>query len=393
MLSQSLLTGQKYIDLDFLPNEKARFAGLSRRYPELPTTTTAMEKLSQKGEELVDKLAALPVDQMLEDLRQALQQPAGAARLARSQGRDRGRSAVDGRAPSGDRGRPDDARGVAPAEPEPRRRGEGDRRRGPGDGAAAAPDARSGRALARRVRRPRQRDRRHAAAGEPRRSRICPARSPRSDSSRSTCRRIRKPWWRGSRASRRRRDEVPTARRDADAGGSRTARAGALAGCVSFKRTPGARFFVLRSLVEPKAAEAAASPVEGLRRSAARAHPRRARPPAARHLDGPERAAARRVPALGGAARRGDDAHARREPRGPAAAATASCARRGRLLPRHAAASPRSCASSACSRTARCGSRRASRCSRRRRSACSRGVPSRPAGSPRREVPQPASTP
>jgi uncharacterized lipoprotein YmbA len=37
----------------------------------------------------------------------------------------------------------------------------------------------------------------------------------------------------------------------------------ALAGCVSFKRTPGARFFVLRSLVEPKTAEAAAPPVEG----------------------------------------------------------------------------------------------------------------------------------
>jgi paraquat-inducible protein B len=72
MLSQSLLTGQKYIDLDFLPNDKARFAGLSRRYPELPTTTSSIEKLSQKGEELVDKLAALPVDQMLEDLRQAL---------------------------------------------------------------------------------------------------------------------------------------------------------------------------------------------------------------------------------------------------------------------------------------------------------------------------------
>ena len=72
MLSQSLLTGQRYIDLDFLPNEKARFSGLSRRYPELPTATSSLEKLGQKGEELVDKLAALPVDQMLEDLRQAL---------------------------------------------------------------------------------------------------------------------------------------------------------------------------------------------------------------------------------------------------------------------------------------------------------------------------------
>ncbi len=72
MLSQSLLTGQKYIDLDFLPSEKARFAGLSRRYPELPTATTSFEKLGHKGEELVDKLAALPIDEMLDDLRQAL---------------------------------------------------------------------------------------------------------------------------------------------------------------------------------------------------------------------------------------------------------------------------------------------------------------------------------
>lgn len=72
MLSQSLLTGQKYIELDLLPAEKARYAGLSRRYPELPTTRSSMEKLSQKGEELVDKLAAVPVDQMVEDLREVL---------------------------------------------------------------------------------------------------------------------------------------------------------------------------------------------------------------------------------------------------------------------------------------------------------------------------------
>ncbi len=73
MLSQSLLTGQKYIEFDFLPAEPARFAGLSRRYPELPTTSTAMERLGQRGEELVDRLANLPLDQMLEDARLALQ--------------------------------------------------------------------------------------------------------------------------------------------------------------------------------------------------------------------------------------------------------------------------------------------------------------------------------
>jgi paraquat-inducible protein B len=73
MLSQSLLTGQKYIDLDFLPGEPARLAGISRRYPELPTTPTAMEKLGDKAEDFFGKLAELPIDEMVEDLRQALQ--------------------------------------------------------------------------------------------------------------------------------------------------------------------------------------------------------------------------------------------------------------------------------------------------------------------------------
>ena len=73
MLSQSMLTGQKYIDLDFLPDEPARLAGLQRLYPELPTTPTAMEKLGDQAETFFAKLAELPLDQMLEDLRGALQ--------------------------------------------------------------------------------------------------------------------------------------------------------------------------------------------------------------------------------------------------------------------------------------------------------------------------------
>ncbi len=73
MLSQSLLTGQKYIDLDFLPGEPARLAGLQRLYPELPTTPTAMEKLGDQAETFFAKLAELPLDQMLEDLHGALQ--------------------------------------------------------------------------------------------------------------------------------------------------------------------------------------------------------------------------------------------------------------------------------------------------------------------------------
>ena len=73
LLSQSLLTGQKYVDFDFLPDEPARFSNLSPRYPELPTTPTAVEKLSDKAEQLLRTLADLPLDQMAEDVRKALQ--------------------------------------------------------------------------------------------------------------------------------------------------------------------------------------------------------------------------------------------------------------------------------------------------------------------------------
>jgi paraquat-inducible protein B len=77
MVSASLLTGQKYIDLDFLPAEPARFARLRARYPELPTTPTAMERLSDRADTIIAKLAEVPVDQMLEDLRKTLQAARG----------------------------------------------------------------------------------------------------------------------------------------------------------------------------------------------------------------------------------------------------------------------------------------------------------------------------
>ena len=70
--SQSLLTGQKYVDFDFLPGEPARFSGLNPRYPELPTTPTAMEKMGEKFDKFFDKLAELPLDEMMEDVRKAI---------------------------------------------------------------------------------------------------------------------------------------------------------------------------------------------------------------------------------------------------------------------------------------------------------------------------------
>lgn len=73
LLSESLLTGQKYIEFDFLPTEPARMSGLTRRYPELPTAPSALEKLSARSEAILDRLADVPVDRMLEDLRTTLQ--------------------------------------------------------------------------------------------------------------------------------------------------------------------------------------------------------------------------------------------------------------------------------------------------------------------------------
>jgi paraquat-inducible protein B len=73
MLSASLLTGQKYIDLDFLPDEPARFSKVSLAYPELPTTPTAMEKLGRQSGQFMDKLAELPLGRMLDDIRQVIQ--------------------------------------------------------------------------------------------------------------------------------------------------------------------------------------------------------------------------------------------------------------------------------------------------------------------------------
>jgi paraquat-inducible protein B len=68
MMSASLLTGQKYIELDFLPDQEARLAGLSRRYPEIPTTPTAIEKVGERIEALMNKIAEVPLDQVVENV-------------------------------------------------------------------------------------------------------------------------------------------------------------------------------------------------------------------------------------------------------------------------------------------------------------------------------------
>jgi len=72
MMSASLLTGQKYIELDFMPDDPARLVGMSRRYAEIPTTPTGMEKLGARMEDLMNKLAEVPLDQVVENVQKAI---------------------------------------------------------------------------------------------------------------------------------------------------------------------------------------------------------------------------------------------------------------------------------------------------------------------------------
>jgi paraquat-inducible protein B len=58
----SIITGQRYIDLDFLPSERGRFTGLARQYPELPTALSDLEKLGEEAGDFLAKLASLPLD-------------------------------------------------------------------------------------------------------------------------------------------------------------------------------------------------------------------------------------------------------------------------------------------------------------------------------------------
>jgi paraquat-inducible protein B len=64
LLTQSIITGQRYIDLDFMPSERGRFTGLGRQYPELPTSLSSLEKLGEEAGDFLEKLASLPLDQV-----------------------------------------------------------------------------------------------------------------------------------------------------------------------------------------------------------------------------------------------------------------------------------------------------------------------------------------
>jgi paraquat-inducible protein B len=72
LLSQSLLTGQKYVELDFNPELPPRLSGFAREHPELPTAASGLERLGDRGERFLEQIAALPIEETVAELRKTL---------------------------------------------------------------------------------------------------------------------------------------------------------------------------------------------------------------------------------------------------------------------------------------------------------------------------------
>jgi len=70
LVGANLLTGQRVIDLDFVPDAPPAQLGHGRPYPELPTVESGgIEQVAGSASRLLNKLAALPLDQLVEQIR------------------------------------------------------------------------------------------------------------------------------------------------------------------------------------------------------------------------------------------------------------------------------------------------------------------------------------
>lgn len=73
--TQSLLTGLLYVDLNFYPDRSPVFSGLEyKELLEIPGVPTTVDELKNTAEEVVQKLRALPLDQIVGDLADSLRE-------------------------------------------------------------------------------------------------------------------------------------------------------------------------------------------------------------------------------------------------------------------------------------------------------------------------------
>ena len=71
--SGSLLTGQLYVALDFFPAAPPAELKYKGVHPELPTLPSEIEHITRSAKSFLDDVAALPLDQLVEDLRRTVQ--------------------------------------------------------------------------------------------------------------------------------------------------------------------------------------------------------------------------------------------------------------------------------------------------------------------------------
>jgi paraquat-inducible protein B len=71
--SASLITGQLMVALDFFPDAPAATIGHDGAHPELPSVPSAFENIMRSVNQLLERLASLPLDQVVADLRSTLQ--------------------------------------------------------------------------------------------------------------------------------------------------------------------------------------------------------------------------------------------------------------------------------------------------------------------------------
>ncbi len=81
LVTQSIVTGQLYVALDYYPGTPASIVGSDPRYPELPAVPSDMQRLRSTLNEAMETLRELPIAEIVENLRGAI---AGVDRLVNS---------------------------------------------------------------------------------------------------------------------------------------------------------------------------------------------------------------------------------------------------------------------------------------------------------------------
>ena len=77
--STSLITGQLAVSLDFHPDAPPAAIKYGGRHPELPTVPTDLEEITRSVSQVLGRLAALPIDELVEDMRATLRSFQGLA--------------------------------------------------------------------------------------------------------------------------------------------------------------------------------------------------------------------------------------------------------------------------------------------------------------------------